>query len=335
MRQTVYALFKPDDDIFVNGYYVSPNQILTIDILTKMCKSCRTEWFYVIKSQNTMGHDFTFCPEDYDAQYIHVVNDSILIFNKSAVMNNMSTYVTSGAAPLKFINLNNIINDIVFISNGETNADKNYNILKTKFNRAKRINGVKGIHNAHIEAARIAESDMVYIVDADAIVQDTFNFDYPVSFYNRETVHVWKSINPVNNLVYGYGGIKLFPQALLLNYTGNSIDFTTSVSKEFKIMNEISNITEFNTDEFSAWKSGFRECAKLASKIILNQEDRETEDRLNIWCNVCNDVPYSAETLRGANEGKIYGLLNANMPDKLRHINDFEWLKARSTILTK
>ena len=44
--------------------------------------------------------------------------------------------------------------DIVFISYQEPNADENYDKLKERFPLAKRVHGVKGIHQAHIEAAK-------------------------------------------------------------------------------------------------------------------------------------------------------------------------------------
>jgi hypothetical protein len=64
--------------------------------------------------------------------------------------------------------------------------------------------------------------------------------------------------------------------------TGN-IDMTTSISTRFKAMEEVSNITVFNTDPLSTWRSSFRECAKLASKAIHGQIDGETQKRLDAW----------------------------------------------------
>ena len=43
--------------------------------------------------------------------------------------------------------------DIVFISYQEINAEENWHRLKSRFPMTKRVHGVKGIHNAHIEAA--------------------------------------------------------------------------------------------------------------------------------------------------------------------------------------
>lgn len=217
--------------------------------------------------------------------------------------------------------------DIIFISYNEINADENYELLKLKFPRAKRIHGVKGIHNAHIEAAKISESDMFWVVDGDALVADDFLFDYEVSRYELDIVHVWRSKNPINDLVYGYGGIKLLPRNLTLNINVNSADMTTSISKRFKAMPEVSNLTAFNTDPFNTWKSAFRECVKLSSKTIEGQVDKETEERLSIWCSKGKDNQFGEYAIKGAIEGRRYGENNRKNIDNLKKINDFDWLK--------
>ena len=217
--------------------------------------------------------------------------------------------------------------DVVFISYKEPNADENYARLLSKRADAKRVHGVVGIHNAHIEAAKIAETDMLWIVDGDALIVDDFNFDYQVPRWDREVVHVWRSKNPINDLVYGYGGVKLFPRFLTINMDTSKPDMTTSISTKFKAINEISNITAFNTDPFNTWKSAFRECAKLSSKIIDRQKDDETQNRLRDWCTIGNDRIYGEYAIAGAKQGAIYGYSNKNNMEKLKLINDFNWLE--------
>ena len=112
---------------------------------------------------------------------------------------------------------------------------------------------------------------MFWIVDADAVVMDDFNFDYVVPDHQLDHVHVWRSQNPINDLVYGYGGIKLFPRKLTINMDLSKPDMTTSITDKFKPVHEISNITAFNTSPFETWKSAFRECCKLSSKVIDRQ----------------------------------------------------------------
>lgn len=215
--------------------------------------------------------------------------------------------------------------DIIFISYNEPSADENFAKLKARFPYAQRIDGIKGIHQAHIAAARKAFTKMFWVVDADAIILDTFNFDYVVSDYDLENVHVWRSINPVNGLEYGYGGVKLLPKKLTQNMDTTKTDMTTSISTLFKAMPEVSNITAFNTDPYNSWRSAFRECCKLASKTIDRQNDDETTDRLDVWCTVGTDQ----DVLRGAQDGRSYGLANKDNPEALKMINDFDWLQAR------
>jgi len=220
--------------------------------------------------------------------------------------------------------------DIVFISYQEPCADENYSALKARFPMAKRVHGVKGIHQAHIEAAKACDTPMFYIVDGDAVVVDDFNFDWQVPAWQYNHVHVWRSKNPVNGLVYGYGGIKLFPRLETLNMDTSKPDMTTSISDKFVAMPKVSNITAFNTDPFNAWKSAFRECAKLSSKVIDRQKSKETNERLRTWCiHMIPDTPFGEDALQGAKAGTAYGTRNKGNVEALKNINDFDWLKEK------
>ena len=216
--------------------------------------------------------------------------------------------------------------DIVFISYKEPNAAENYAALKERFPMTKPVDGVKGIHQAHIAAAKKCFTKMFWIVDGDAQVLDSFNFDYEVPDHQLDHVHVWRSKNPINGLEYGYGGVKLFPRRMTIKMDTSKADMTTSISDNFRVMNEISNITAFNTDPFNTWKSAFRECAKLSSKSIQGQLNNETEERLEAWLNPISDALYRNEAKIGAQEGKEYGEKHAQSPQDLRRINDFDWL---------
>lgn len=217
--------------------------------------------------------------------------------------------------------------DIVFISYNEPNADANYERLKTRFPLAKRVDGVQGIHQAHIAAAKRCFTKMFWVVDGDAEVLESFNFDYTPA--DDTTVHVWRSINPINGLEYGYGGVKLLPRQLTLKMNVNTTDMTTSISEKFCAVPEISNVTAFNTDAFSTWRSAFRECVKLSSKTIDRQDHEETMQRLTAWLTHYPDKPFAQEAAAGAYDGREYGRENASNQEALGLINNFEWLKQR------
>jgi hypothetical protein len=218
-----------------------------------------------------------------------------------------------------------LIYDIVFISYAEPNADENYNALIKKFPRANRVHGINGIHQAHIAAAKLAKTELFYVVDGDAVIIDTFNFDYIVPQYEKGHVHVWRSVNPVNGLEYGYGGVKLLPRIKTLEMNVDTADMTTSISNNFKAMPTVSNITAFNTDPFNSWKSAFRECVKLSSKLIDRQEDNETQIRLDQWCSIGSDL----NAIAGATAGRKYGEIHRGNKEALKKINDFNWLREK------
>lgn len=215
--------------------------------------------------------------------------------------------------------------DIVFISYQESNADKNWERLISRFPYAKRVHGIKGIHQAHIEAAKQCTTDMFWVVDGDAEIEDSFDFDYDPE--HLDYVYVWRSRNPINDLVYGNGGVKLLPRLMTEKMDTSKPDMTTSISTKFKPVMVLSNVTAFNTDEFNTWKSAFRECCKLASKVIDRQKSDETEHRLDVWCTIGADRPFGEWAIKGAIAGRAYGELHRGDLTALKNINDFEWLK--------
>ena len=214
--------------------------------------------------------------------------------------------------------------DVIFISYNEPNAQENWERVLEKCQTAKRVNGISGIVNAHKAAAELATTDMFYVVDGDAYLTDDWDFNFQPKIFDRDCVHVWHSRNPINNLEYGYGGVKLIPKSLMLLADPANTDMTTSISKKFKVMRTVSNLTAFNTDTFSTWRSAFRECCKLA--VISN---KESLSRLSAWCQLNSDVAYGDNAYCGAIAGKAYGEENALDPIALGKINDFTWLRER------
>lgn len=219
--------------------------------------------------------------------------------------------------------------DLIFISNNEPNADENWQLLSNRFITAKRVKNVKGIHQAHISAAKNSYTKMFWAVDGDARILDTFNFDYIVPEYDQDVVHIFHSINPVNDLRYGYGAVKLLPRKLTSEMSNKTLDMTLGISNKIKILNDLSNITHFNVDEFSTWRSAFRECVKLTLNVLKKKDNDESLRRLDTWCEVGLDKPFGKYCIQGAREGKNYALVNYENIEALKLINDFDWLKER------
>jgi hypothetical protein len=327
--ESVWKLFK----------YRFPNaqKLENVKTFEEVRKRAFTKMFWVVWDYLLVDDKFNldYRVTKWDEQYIHVFKneqyyDGICIFPKSAKIlqkewdyrffTNKKEIDITASRPVRY--------DVVFISYHEPFAAENFGRLcpLLKGNRIHWVKDITGIHQAHIEAAKQVSTDMFYVVDADAQILPEFKFDYQIPHYDfnaKNTVHVWQSQNPVNGLIYGYGGVKLLPTTLTINMDLSKPDMTTSISKSFKAMQTVSNITAFNTDPFNSWKSAFRECAKLASRVIDRQNDEETKNRLDVWCTKTTEP----NALLGAQMGRDYGLKHRTDLESLKKINDFNWLK--------
>lgn len=236
--------------------------------------------------------------------------------------------------------------DVFFLSYNEPYADENYAKLRELVPNARRVNGIKGFAAAHQECARRSFTNNFYVVDSDAIVSENFDFKFSPSKYNTwwytpqsEYICVWSSINPINDLIYGHGGVKILPKQPLLCDNKDVIDFTTGFGLNTKVFEEVSNITAFNYDEFNTFRSAFRECAKLSANLtnkeIIDKLDpsevikirKEAEHRLDVWTTVGKERKFGEYCIEGAIQGKKYGLKFAEEAANLKLINDYEWMK--------
>jgi hypothetical protein len=220
-----------------------------------------------------------------------------------------------------------IMLDVIFLSYNEPNKEENWKKLLTIAPWAHRVDGIDGIPHAHVEAAKKARTNNFYVVDGDSEIID-FDFSYHPPRELQNSTHVWRCKNAVNSLIYGYGGLKLFPRKAVLAINPDTVvDFTTSVGDTFTVMKDCVSITRFNTGPFEAWKSGFRECAKLQSEIIRKNKADQNEKRIEIWCTEGKDKPFGEWAITGAIAGKEFGEKYKNSSEMLAKINDFSWLR--------
>jgi hypothetical protein len=217
--------------------------------------------------------------------------------------------------------------DIIFMSYQEPNAEEHWQAVKDKYPWAQRVHGVKGLVNAHVECAKLARTEMYFHIEADNELTDKFNPAFKPSRYDRDVVHVWRAKNSVNDLVYGYSGIKLFPKKNVLALDpAKVVDFTTSVSDKFMPVQIVGSTVHYDTDPYNTWKAAFRECAKLSGKTIARQKDAETEERLQTWCTV-GKGDYGDYSIAGALDGMYFG--RDATPEQLQLVNDWDWLRER------
>jgi hypothetical protein len=162
------------------------------------------------------------------------------------------------------------------------------------------------------------------VVDADAEILDSFKFGYKPPEYDSEYVHIWHAFNPATGHDYGYGGVKLFNKKHFRDVK-NALDFSTTLTKDVKIVDEIACITRFNSDAVRAFRGAFRESVKLYT--IINNPSKpekqriEAKARLEKWLNPLPDGDYREFIARGAQSGVEQA---QERGDDLSFINDHD-----------
>ena len=187
--------------------------------------------------------------------------------------------------------------DVFFISMGEEGSELNWKRLQEFAPNAKQITNVKGIYQVHEACAKQSTTENFWVVDADAWIVDGFDFNFvpntEVKHWDipeNECVLVWHSKNPVNELEYGYGGVKLFPRQPFLESRPWELDLSTTIGRASVSMPGVSCETRFNITPESSWIGAFRECAKLASLSMIKsrvnsakRKERHELEELSIY----------------------------------------------------
>lgn len=216
--------------------------------------------------------------------------------------------------------------DIFFLSYMETNADRNWEKLKSRFPETQRLHGINGVKNAHRKIAEAASSPYFFVVDGDNDVHEDFKFLAPETL-QREALYVWRALNPVNDLCYGFGGIKLYNKWLLLeNQHPTSIDVATTISPIYIPVPIVASTTRFNCSALESWRGAFRESAKLTLNILRRPSDGASASRLHVWRTKGSGQSFGKECILGANMGHHYALKHSDDKEALERINDFAGL---------
>jgi hypothetical protein len=213
-----------------------------------------------------------------------------------------------------------------FLNYDDPNAEKNYLTAKTYILDLQKINSSQSIHDSHRQCANSSFTNQFMVIDADAVLLDTFRMtNIYETVKDQNFVYIFSAFNPVNDLEYGHGGIKVFQKKYFTN--NNSIDMSTSFGGKVKSVKLTLNIHRFNTTAFHTWRTAFRECVKLSSGIIENRNTLDDEFRLTQWCEKFNNVSYAEFAKLGALAGRDFGSTNKSNIDTLKLINNFAWLK--------
>ena len=220
--------------------------------------------------------------------------------------------------------------DIVFISNGESGADFNFNHLEwavsmsgNDLNRIHRVQNVNGRVAAYHAAARASTTPWFFAVFAKLQVDQTFNWAWQPDRMQQPKHYIFHAQNPVNGLEYGHQGMIAYNKKLVLENPGTGLDFTLDQAHE--VVPVLSGIAYYNKDKWTTWRTAFREVLKLRASL----PDVESEYRLNRWLNFDNADQHvvNEEWSRwGAEDAVEYYEAVKGNPAELRKSYEWAWL---------
>lgn len=173
--------------------------------------------------------------------------------------------------------------DIVYISNGETNAERNWEWLKevrqSKMipNRLVRVDGVNGRAAAYRAALEASNTDWAFCVFAKLQVESTFDWSWQPDRLQSAKHYIFHARNPVNGLEYGHMAMIAYNKRLTLENRAKGLDFTLDQAHE--VVPVLSGVAWYADSPWMAWRTAFREALKLKHSL----PDVENEYRLNCW----------------------------------------------------
>jgi len=211
---------------------------------------------------------------------------------------------------------------VYFLYTDEANMQENWERLQSKAEHSVAVQAVGNIFESHKHIASLCDSDRFYVVDADSWIVDSFNFDKQIEL-KPKNVAVFRSKNPINGLIYGHGGIKLFSKDCFSAERLDKPDMTTSLADGYIKVNILATEHRFNYSPYSTWRTAFREAVKLSAGINKNNNDQESQERLTMWCEAGIETLYGYFSIQGARAGTRY----VHSKHDVNKVNDFAWLE--------
>ena len=213
--------------------------------------------------------------------------------------------------------------DIVFISNGEINAEVYFEHLKfcvipDHKNHIHHVSGVNGRVAAYQEAARHSRTPWFFAVFAKLEVTTDFDWSWQPDRMQQAKHYIFHAHNPVNGLVYGHQAMIAYNKKLVLENTGEGLDFTLDQAHE--VVPIVSGTAMYHESDWMCWRTAFREVLKLKASL----PDVESEHRLNRWLTV--DTTPGEWSRKGAEDGVEYYDSVGGDFDALKKSYEWSWL---------
>ena len=218
--------------------------------------------------------------------------------------------------------------DVVFIDNGEPNAEDNWKTLLQTMplgrNMIHRSSGVTGRVAAYQSAARLSTTPWFLAVFAKLQVSELFDWTWQPDRLQEPKHYIFHARNPINGLEYGHQAMIAYNCGLVLGNSGTGLDFTLDDAHE--VVPILSGTAYYDSSAWMSWRTAFRECIKLKHSL----PDVENEYRLNQW--LTRDNTEGQWSKKGAEDAvEYYDTVSGNFAE-LRKSYDWAWLASYALI---
>jgi hypothetical protein len=214
--------------------------------------------------------------------------------------------------------------DIIYISNGEPDAEQWYeHLIKTCKRKVKRIQNVNGRSRAYKAAAELSTTPWFFAVFAKLEVVEEFDWAWQPDWLQEPKHYIFHSRNPVNGLEYGHMGVIAYNKKLVFETNVSGLDFT--LSKAHAVVPIVSAIAHYNTTPELTWRTAFRECVKLKDNIEKTASV-ESSYRLDSWLTVAKGL-HAEWSIMGAKDAVVYYDNVAGDHTELMRSYEWDWLR--------
>jgi hypothetical protein len=220
--------------------------------------------------------------------------------------------------------------DIIYISNGEPEADRWYeHLINTCGRPVKRVTNVDGRALAYKAAAELSSTPWFFTVFAKLEVVPEFDWTWQPDWLQEPKHYIFNSRNPVNGLEYGHMGVIAYNKGLVLETDDWGLDFT--LSRAHAVVPKVSAVAHYNTTPELTWRTAFREVIKLKDDVEKTGSV-ESAYRLDTWLTI-GDGDYAEFSILGAADAVEY--YNKVKGDYTELMRSFEWAWLREYYSSK
>lgn len=222
--------------------------------------------------------------------------------------------------------------DVVFIANGEPNAEENWQRLQQATekvpNRVVRIDNVNGRVAAYQAAASISNTPWFFAVFAKLFVSDQFDWSWQPDRMQQPKHYIFHARNPVNDLVYGHQAMIAYNRRMTLENPAQGLDFT--LDQPHEVVPLLSGVANYNHSAWMCWRTAFREVIKLRHSL----PDVENEYRLQQWMTVGRGQNGEYSIMGAEDAVEYYDSVNGEFSE-LRKTYEWAWLASYAFLKRK